>query len=377
MSASIVLAAGGTAGHVNPMLALAYSLVERGHAVRAVGTKEGLEYTLVPAAGIELVTIPRVPLPRRPSMDLLRLPMNLRGAVREAGAILDDAKAEALVGFGGYVSAPAYLAARSAGIPIVIHEQNARPGIANRLGARFASGVALTFPGTNLRARRGVTEVTGLPLRPPIAALVADRAHPDTAAARRAAALARFGLDPSRPVVLLSGGSSGAQKLNRSFSAAAEDAVAAGLQVLHVTGKGKEGDVAALGTAAEHYHVIDYLTDMEEAYACADLVITRAGAGMVAELAALRLPAVVVPLPIGNGEQYLNATAMIAAGGFVHITDEDFTPDAVRRDVIPFAASSERLGAARDALAGISIANGAEALADMVESVIHDREAAA
>src|SRR5699024_9890923 len=142
----------------------------------ALGTSGGLESTLVPAAGLTLHDVPRVPLPRRPSAELLRLPGNLRRAVGAAGRAIDAARADVVVGFGGFVATPAYLAARRRGVPVVVHEQNARPGLANKVGARRAAAVALTFASTPLRAARGTTETTGLPLRPAIAGLVARRA---------------------------------------------------------------------------------------------------------------------------------------------------------------------------------------------------------
>ncbi|MGH3588804.1 MAG: UDP-N-acetylglucosamine--N-acetylmuramyl-(pentapeptide) pyrophosphoryl-undecaprenol N-acetylglucosamine transferase, partial [Pseudonocardia sp.] len=127
---SVVLAGGGTAGHVNPLLAVADELRAREPEARvlALGTTTGLEAELVPARGYTLWPVPRVPLPRRPSVDLLRLPGRLTAAVRAAEAAIDEIGAEAVIGFGGYVSTPAYLAARRRGVPVVIHEQNARPG---------------------------------------------------------------------------------------------------------------------------------------------------------------------------------------------------------------------------------------------------------
>ena len=248
----VLLAGGGTAGHINPLLATAAALAARpgGARVTALGTAAGLEHTLVPAAGYPLRIVPRVPLPRRPSLDLLRLPTNLAAAVRAAGEAIDATGAQVVVGFGGYVATPAYLAARRRGVPVVVHEQNARPGLANRLGARWAAAVALTFPSTPLRAARGRTEVTGLPLRAPVAALVADRHTPETAAARRAAGAAALGLDPARPTLLVTGGSLGAQRLNEAVPAAAADLVAAGAQVLHLTGRGKADPVRAVLAAA-------------------------------------------------------------------------------------------------------------------------------
>ena len=169
---SVLLAGGGTAGHVSPLLALADCLRRRDPSmtVTALGTATGLESRLVPERGYPLLTVPKVPLPRRPSADLLRLPGNLRAAVRAAESAIDESGAQVVVGFGGNVSTPAYLAARRRGVPIVIHEQNARPGIANRLGARLTRHVATTFRSTQLAHATAI----GMPLRREIATL--DRA---------------------------------------------------------------------------------------------------------------------------------------------------------------------------------------------------------
>ncbi|MDO5723494.1 MAG: undecaprenyldiphospho-muramoylpentapeptide beta-N-acetylglucosaminyltransferase [Flaviflexus sp.] len=357
----ILAAAGGTAGHVNPMLAAAAELISRGHEVTCLGTKSGLEAELVPAAGHELLFVDKVPVPRRPSIDLLRLPVRLRRAVAQAGEAIDSARADVVLGFGGYVSAPAYLAARRRGVPIVVQEQNARPGLANRLGARFAAGVSLTFPGTKL-STPGVTRLTGLPLRPAIAEL----AGADDRAERRARAAERFGLDPDLPTVLITGGSSGARHLNQVISRAAATLTERG-QVLHLTGKGKTADIdpAAPG---ERYRVLEYLREMEEAYAVADLVVSRSGAGMVAELAALTIPAVVVPLPIGNGEQELNARPYIDSGGFLLIRDAELDEAAVATRIAPLL-EGEELARRSALLAAAGVGDGAAALADLIEEM--------
>jgi len=198
---SVLLAGGGTAGHVNPLLAVAQELRRRDAAtvLTVVGTEAGLEATLVPAHGLPLALVPRVPLPRRPTADWFRLPGRLRAAVRAAGDAIDAAGADVVVGFGGYVSTPAYLAARRRGVPVVVHEANSRPGLANRLGARWARHVAVTFPGTRLRG----AQLTGLPLRAAVADLVAARAQDP--AAVRARAAAALGLDPDRRTLAVTG----------------------------------------------------------------------------------------------------------------------------------------------------------------------------
>ena len=209
----VLLAGGGTAGHVNPLLATAAALRDpaTGGDERAellvLGTKEGLEDRLVPEAGYDLAYVPRVPMPRRPTGDLFLLPRRLQKAVIASREAIERVGAQVVVGF---VSTPAYLAARQAGVPVVIHEQNARPGLANRLGAGWAAAVALTFASTRLKASKGRTEVTGLPLRPAIGALVAERADADGAARARGRGAAALGLDPQAPTLLITGGSLGA-----------------------------------------------------------------------------------------------------------------------------------------------------------------------
>jgi len=357
--ASYLLAGGGTAGHVNPLLAVAAELRRRDPDVRvtALGTSEGLEAELVPAAGLHLALVPRVPIPRRPTLDLVRVPARLRAAVRAAGAAIDAAGADVVVGFGGYVAAPAYLAARRRGVPVVVHEANARPGLANRLGARWAAAVAVTFPGTPLRG----AVLTGLPLRPEIAALVTRSAA--EAALARTEARAALGLDPARRTVLVSGGSLGAVSINRAAAEAGAVLVASGAQVLHLTGAGKDAEVRDAAPAA-HYHVREYLPEMHLAYAAADLVVCRAGAGMVSELAALGLPAVYVPLPIGNGEQRRNAESVVDAGGGILVDDAELSAEWLVTHVAGMDEAS--LAAMARAARSVGIRDGAARVAELV-----------
>lgn len=337
----ILLAGGGTAGHTSPLLATADALrrLEPTVEVTCLGTARGLETRVVPEAGYPLELVPPVPMPRKPGPDLLKVPTRLRGAVREAGAVLDRVRPEVVVGYGGYVSVPAYLAARKRRLPVVVHEQNALPGLANRLGARFARRVLVSFPDTPLRS----AEHVGLPIRPMISGL--DRT------ARRAEARAFFGLDADRPTLLVTGGSQGARRLNQAVSAAAGALAAAGVQVLHVQGKHGGADAPAPG--GPPYVVLDYVDRMDLAYAAADLAVCRAGANSVTEAAAVGLPAVYVPLPIGNGEQERNARPVVDAGGGLLVRDEDLDTAWVSAHVPGLAADADRLaamGAAASAL---------------------------
>ncbi len=359
-----LLAGGGTAGHVNPLLATAAALAERGHQVEVLGTAEGLESTLVPAAGLTLHTMPKVPIPRKPSPALFSVPSRLRSAVARASEAM--AGCDAVVGFGGYVAAPAYLAAGRQGKPFLVQEQNVRPGWANRLGARKARAVSLAFPQTKLRARDGETVFTGLPLRRPIMELAARRGSADGLSQSRREARDYFGLDHDLPVLLVTGGSLGAQHLNEVVQSGAP-ALAGKAQILHVTGSGKSEEVLEVAARNEGvtWVVREYLNNMEVALAAADLVLCRSGAGTVSELGVLGMPAFYVPLPIGNGEQKLNAEQQIAAGGAVLVEDRDFTAEVFRNQVLDLLQSPERLTQMGEANRATSPGDGAELLADL------------
>ncbi len=351
-----LLAGGGTAGHTSPLLATADALrrlqdpsdpVE----VTALGTPRGIEGRVVPEAGYRLEMIPPVPLPRRPSADLLRVPGRLRGAFTAALSVLDRVQPDVVVGFGGYVSVPAYLAARRRHVPIVVHEGNALPGIANRLGARLTTHVATSFPGTPLRNASYV----GLPIRRMISTL--DRP------ALRAEARRHFGLDPDLPTLLVTGGSQGARRLNQAVSGAAGCLAAAGVQVLHVAGPRGEVSVAPGPTP---YVVLAYVDRMDLAYAAADLVLCRAGANTVTEVASVGLPAVFVPLPIGNGEQELNARPVVDVGGGLIVPDAALSSEWVCEAVPDLARDPARLAAMSAAAAGLIPRDADDTLARMV-----------
>jgi UDP-N-acetylglucosamine--N-acetylmuramyl-(pentapeptide) pyrophosphoryl-undecaprenol N-acetylglucosamine transferase len=336
----VLLAGGGTAGHTSPLLATADALrrLDPATEITCLGTPRGLENRVVPEAGYPLELIPPVPLPRRPNGDLLRVPSRLRGAVKETLAVFDRVRPDVVVGYGGYVSMPAYVAARRRRLPLVVHEQNTLPGLANKVGARIAARVAVSFPGTKLPK----AEYVGLPIRRMISQL--DRA------ALRAEARAFFGLDADRPTLLVTGGSQGARRLNQSVAGAAAALGEAGVQVLHVVGPNGEADPAPTGVP---YVVVPFVDRMDLAYAAVDLVVCRSGASSLVEAAATGLPAVFVPLPIGNGEQELNARLVVEAGGGLLLADEALTPEWVAATVPTLATDTDRLaamGAAASAL---------------------------
>jgi len=366
MLKSVLLAGGGTAGHVEPALAVADALRAADPRLRLtlLGTRVGLEARLVPARGYELATVEKVPLPRRPSTQLLTVPGRLAGAVSAASQVLADTRADVVVGFGGYVSVPAYLAARRRGIPIVVYEANPLPGVANRLGARFTHYVATSYPGTPLRGAR----LTGIPLREEILTL-------DRSAGAQRAARGRYGLDYQRPTLLVFGGSQGARSINMAAAGAAESLTRAGVQVLHAAGPKNVEEVAAAlprGLPAP-YMLVPYLDHISSAYAAADMVLCRSGAMTCAELAAVGLPAAYVPLPIGNGEQRRNALPTIEAGGGLIVDDADLSPSWIMNSVVPVLTAPERLGKMSAAMAGTGHPEAARAIIAMIHEAAASR----
>ncbi len=368
MTLSVMLAGGGSAGHVSPLLALAECLLRRDPDTRigVLGTAQGLEARVVPERGYPLHLVPKVPMPRRPGGDLARLGPRLRTAVRAAGTALQKSGADVVVGFGGYVCPPAYLAARRLGLPIVIHEQNPLPGLANRLGARLTPYVATTFADTPLPH----AVHTGLPLGRQITELAGlDDVQ---LAVRREAARAAFGLAQGARTLLVTGGSLGAQRLNTTFADAASDLRNAGVQVLHISGAGKAVDVVGQVMERPAYVVVPYVDRMADAYLAVDAVVCRSGASTVCELAALGLPAAYVPLPVGNGEQRLNADPVVAGGGGLLVEDSGCTPEWVREVLIPLLVDQERLVTMGRAAARFAVEDADERLADLVLTAVRD-----
>ncbi|WP_423923988.1 UDP-N-acetylglucosamine--N-acetylmuramyl-(pentapeptide) pyrophosphoryl-undecaprenol N-acetylglucosamine transferase [Frigoribacterium sp. 2-23] len=347
-----LLAGGGTAGHVNPLLAVADRLRRRepDATVLVLGTAEGLEARLVPARVYELLTVPRLPFPRKPSRHALGFPRRLQGAIDGVRSILADRQVDVVVGFGGYAAAPAYVAARRSGVPIVVHEANAKPGMANVLGSYLTKHVGVVFASTKLRHARQV----GMPLRDEIETLD-RRAH-------RAEALEFFGLDATKPVVLVTGGSTGARRLNETVSRAAPSILGTGWQILHITGE--KSDLTVSGLA--DYHLLKYCDRMDLALSAADFVVSRAGSATVSELTALGLPAVLIPYPVGNGEQRFNATDVVAAGGAVLVADADFTPDWVGSDLVTLLLDRATIADMAVRSASVGVRDGADRTVDLV-----------
>jgi len=338
---SVVLAGGGTAGHIEPALAVADALrrADPRIMITCLGTERGLETRLVPLRGYDLELIPEVPLPRSVNARLLSVPGRLGSAVGAATQVLDRTRADVVVGFGGYVATPAYLAARRRGVPIVLHEANSRPGLANKIGVLLTRHVFTGQPGTKLAHATYI----GIPIRREIAGLdrlaLGDKAR------------AHFGLRPDLPVLLVTGGSQGARSLNRAVAAAAGWIGAAGVQVLHIIGPRSDVDVPPPGRGTP-YVTLPYLDRMDLAYAAADFALCRAGAMTCAELTAVGLPAAYVPLPHGNGEQRLNAAPIADIGGGIIVEDAALSPEWIADDLLPVLLDPELVAAMSHAAAG-------------------------
>lgn len=327
----IVLVGGGTAGHVNPLLAVADELVRTKVAtaeeILVVGTAEGLEARLVPEAGYTLVTTQRLPLPRRLSVEAVLFWPKFVWAVIQVVGYVRRHQADVLAGFGGYASAPGYVAAWLCRIPVVVHEANAVPGFANRLGARLTRYTAVAFNRTRIPHAR----VLGMPMS---RAITHPVGKPSVSQART-----EWGLSPRKKTLLVTGGSQGSVTINSTVTAVVEDILALGWQVLHIVGiKNPVPD-----NLPEGYVVVPYCTQMEKAFRAATAVISRAGASTVSEIQLLGLPAIFVPYPVGNGEQEKNAEDSLRAGAAVLVRDRDFTPDYVQKTVLPLLGDDRAL----------------------------------
>ena len=333
---TFAFAAAGTGGHIHPALAVASSLVSSGIDTSDVVFFGGdrLERRIVPEAGFEFVELAVRGLKRSLTVDNLTLPSLVRRAAAEVASTLRDRSPGVLTVFGGYVSVPAAIGARKAAMPFVVHEQNAVPGVANRYVARRAERTFVAFTAALDRLRRA--EVVGNPL---------DRSFEDfDRGAIRLRALQRYGLDPSRPVVGVFGGSQGAQALNEATVALAS-ATRRPFSILHLTGVDHYAHLSQLAAGVPDWITEAFEEQMTDFYAASDLVLSRSGALTVSELAATGTPSVVVPLPAGKGYQAMNALDLERAGGTVIVRQDHIAavPDILTRLI----GDPEKLGAMR------------------------------
>jgi UDP-N-acetylglucosamine--N-acetylmuramyl-(pentapeptide) pyrophosphoryl-undecaprenol N-acetylglucosamine transferase len=347
----ILFAGGGTAGHVEPALAVARLWREKypEDLLEFIGTAKGLENQLVPAASFKLHHIPKVTLPRKISPAILTAPFTLFKSFNSARQIIKGA--DLLIGFGGYVSAPAYLAAKSLRTTFVVHEANAKAGFANLLGARLTPYVAVAQGTQNRSLAKAL--ITGIPLRPDVAKAFTN-CSADWAAAR-AKAKSALGFSPSAPLILAFFGSQGSVALNAVIEKSLPSLLSQGNQLLHAVGK-----LNKLPAQQDRYKSVAYIDDMATAYLAADLIISRSGAISCSEINALGRYALFIPLPIGNGEQSFNATHVIEQGRGELIEQSQFSPAWLASNLtrlLSCAADSQVAGSDSDIAANEKIVN--------------------
>jgi UDP-N-acetylglucosamine--N-acetylmuramyl-(pentapeptide) pyrophosphoryl-undecaprenol N-acetylglucosamine transferase len=359
-----VIAAGGTAGHVYPGLALGRALAGQGHEVTFVGTGEHLEARLVPAAGFPFHAVKAGPFVRRVSMAAARAPFIALATVGECRPLVRGAVA--VVGMGGYVSVPVVIAARREGIPVVLHEQNAIPGLANRLLSRISAAVALSFgDAARFFPRRVRLTVTGNPVREEILRLPGDRQLLAKEAREE------LELEEARRTVVFFGGSQGALHIDRAAIGACQLlAERADLQVVIITGPAHLDAIRrAVPTLPSGIlvRVFGYLDRMDLAYSCADLVVARAGATTVAEISACGLPALLIPYPYATGRhQEANARALQRSGGASIMLDDQLSAESLARRVEGLIDHRERLAAMAERSRAFGRPDAARCLAELV-----------
>jgi len=341
----LLIAGGGTGGHLYPALAVAraHKEEEPDGAVLLVGRKGGPEERLVPAEGFELATVKIRGLDRDAVWKNVALPALIPLALRAGLRIVDRFKPDVVLGMGGYVMAPAVAAARIRGIPYVLHEKDVRPGLATRIFAARAAAICTTLPGTERRLPGRRVELTGVPLRDGFAQRTPD-------------------VPPRR--LLVTGGSQGARNLNQAVWSALDDLCGRFEEVVHVAGA--QGADGVAHHARPRYRGMAFTDEMADLMSRADLLVSRAGVGTIAEATAVGLPMILVPGTFGGGHQEENAAAMVEAGAAVRLGDAGLTGAGLVASIA--ALDDERLRA----MATASAAAGRRDAAKRVLAILHE-----
>lgn len=360
-----VIAGGGTGGHVVPAIAIGRALVQLGHdpaTLLFVGSRRGIEVRMVPAAGFELVALPGRGIARRVNLTNVASLAGLAAAAARALAVLGKARPAVVVVVGGYASIPAALAAIILGVPVVVSEQNAIPGLANRLVGRFAKACAVAFPGTALP--RAVT--TGNPVRAEIARL--ERSEPARAEARR-----ELGIAPDATVVAVVGGSLGARRINEAALALAQSWKSrSGVSIYHVVGERDWADISTRtvesGIGGVQYKRVRFEDRMDLLLCAADVFVSRAGATTVAELTAVGVASILVPLGGSPGDhQTRNARVLVDAGAALTIADAELDAGTLADQLDGLLANRSRLDDMAAAARALGRPDAAVAVARLVE----------
>lgn len=361
----ILISGGGTGGHIFPALSIANALKRRLDAeILFVGAENRMEMEKVPAAGYAIKGLPVAGFDRKRLWRNFGVLLKLRKSMSLAKKIVRDFKPDIAIGVGGYCSGPTLKAAQRAGVPTLLQEQNSYAGVTNKLLASKAERICVAYDGMERFFPAANIVKTGNPVRRDLSERSKDRAE----------ARASFGLDPERPTVLVIGGSLGARTLNESLEAGVRRLIDAGIQVIWQTGKnfGDRAKTAAKGLKGTV--VTPFISDMASAYAAADLVVSRAGAGSISELEILGKPCVLVPSPnVAEDHQTKNAEALAARDAAVLVADAEAKEKLVDT-VLELMADSDRRRRMAENISALAIRDSDELIADEVEKIIGSKQ---
>ena len=360
-----IVSGGGTGGHIYPALAIAKELAQRGAEILYMGCHDSLEKQLAEAAGFPFRGVSARGLRRKSPKVIADLYCNYCG-LRQASQIIRDWQPDIAIGCGGYATAAVLRAGQRLGIPTLIHEQNAYPGLANRQLAKRAQAICLTFAAAAayFPKNHALVEITGLPVRQAILQASREEAY-------------RYfhieGEERLRPIVLITGGSHGAQKINDAMLQAYDRLLAAGLRIIHLVGKSLYNSFYPQVPKHERLLLLPYLDAMEQALVITDLAVARAGASFLAEATCIGLPTLLVPYPYAaNDHQRANALAMVKAGAALMVDNQTLTGDVLVENILPLFADQDRLTKMADAAASLGQPQAAARVVDIAEQLVQD-----
>jgi len=362
MKKRILISGGGTGGHIFPALSIANAIKRRMDAdILFVGADNRMEMEKVPAAGYRIIGLPVAGFDRKNLLKNFSVLLKLFKSVSMARKIVKDFKPDIAIGVGGYCSGPTLKAAQRAGVPTLVQEQNSFAGVTNKLLAANVERICVAYEGMEVFFPKEKIVLTGNPVRKDLTDQTRDRAK----------ARASFGLNPERPTILVVGGSLGARTLNESMEAGIHRLLDNGLQVIWQTGKffGNRGQQAAKGLQGAV--VTEFITDMGAAYAAADIVVSRAGAGSISELQILGKPCVLVPSPnVAEDHQTKNALALVNKNAAIMVTDAEARSRLIDT-VIELAHDNGRLKTMSDNISAMALRDSDERIVDEVVKIIN------
>jgi UDP-N-acetylglucosamine--N-acetylmuramyl-(pentapeptide) pyrophosphoryl-undecaprenol N-acetylglucosamine transferase len=362
-SLKVVIACGGTGGHLFPGIAVAEELRARGHQPLLLISQKSVDREASRKYGdLEFIAIPAIAKPAATSPRMIPFLWKMWGSIRQCKAILQQRGADAVIGMGGFTSLAPIYAARKMGLATFIHDSNALPGKANRLTARWCDQVFVGMKEAAAYFSGRAVAVTGTPVRKEMNRL------PD-----RSTAATKFGLDPSHPTMVVMGGSQGARRLNALVAEACED-FPAHTQVLHIAGSGDEARIRDAAGDRAGYHVMGFCDDMASVYALADVVLCRSGASSLTELAHAGLPSILVPYPYAaDDHQTKNAEVFAKAGASFLVQEADLNRKTLSSLVHDILSNSQRQQTMRQAAYDLDVPDAASRICNAIETTTSSR----